>query len=472
MTDRYLDPTDNTPLEEMDRRSLFHPNTALGAFSRGELGDPTIMTGAEGIRLRDSKGREYIDGFAALWCVNAGYGRTEIADAIHRQALSMAYYHHHAGHSSETVIRLSDRILRMVPGMSRVFWGLQGSDAHETQAKIVWYYSNARGLPKKKTIISRHRGYHGMTVMSGSMSGLPNFHRNFDLPLARVKHTVAPYYYWREDPSMSEADYARWCVDELERLILAEGPETVAAFIGEPVFASGGVLVPPQGYWPAVRALCDKYDILLMADEVVCGFGRVGVDFGSTLYDIRPDMMSISKGLTSGYFPLAGSLIGEKVWRVLEEATDRMGPFWHGFTYAAHPMGAAAGMANLDILEREGLTANAARVGAHLKRRLTESLGNHEMVGEVRGVGLMVAVEFVADRTRRRRFDPALRVGQRIMAAARERGLLVRALAEGEILAFAPPLIVTEADVDRMVEIATAAVTETADKLVAEGAWR
>jgi L-2,4-diaminobutyrate transaminase len=457
-------------LEATDRATVFHSNTNLRDFAHGQLGEPVIITGAQGLRIRDQRGREYIDAFASLWCVNVGYGRREIADALHRQALELAYYHGHAGHSSEPVIRLTRRVLDMTPsGMSRIFWGLQGSDAHETQVKIVWYCNNVLGRPAKKKIIARQRAYHGLTIMAGSLSGVPRYHRAFDLPLGPVRHTLAPYYYWREDPAMSEGDYARYCAAELERLIVAEGPETVAAFIGEPVMGVGGVLPPPDGYWPLVGDVLRKYDILLLSDEVVCGFGRVGANFGATLYDMRPDMMTISKGLTSGYFPLAGTVVSEKVWQILEQGSDVYGPFAHGFTYAAHPLGAAVALANLDIVERERLTENARTAGDHLRGRLRETLGRHPIVGDIRGVGLLACVELVADPARRRRFDPGLQVGVRVAQAARARGLIVRPLPDGDMIGFAPPLIITAAEVDQVVELARLAVADIADGLARDG---
>ena len=457
-------------LEAIDRGSVFHSNTNLRQFAHGELGDPVIITGAQGLRIRDQHGREYIDAFAALWCVNVGYGRREIAEALYRQALEMAYYHGHAGHSSEPVIRLTRRVLDMVPeGMSRIFWGLQGSDAHETQVKIVWYCNNVLGRPTKKKIIARQRAYHGLTIMAASLSGLPQYHRAFDLPLGPVRHTLAPYYYWRDDPAMSEAEYARYCAEELERLILEEGPETVAAFIGEPVMGVGGILPPPDGYWRLVGEVLRKYEILLLSDEVVCGFGRLGADFGATLYEMRPDMMTISKGLTSGYFPLAGTVVSEKLWQVLEQGSETYGPFAHGFTYAAHPLGAAVALANLDIIERERLTENARIVGDHLRNRLRETLGRHPMVGDIRGVGLLACVELVADPARRRRFDPDLRVGFRVAQAARARGLIVRPLPDGDMIGFSPPLIVTPTEVDEIVKLTGAAVTDVQNALVREG---
>ena len=468
-----MDPTHNQSLEALDRAGVMHPNTDLRAFAAGELGDPTIVTGADGLRIRDRKGNEWIDGFASLWCVNIGYGRAEIAETLREQALAMAYYHGHAGHSSEPVIRLTDRVLRRCPpNMSRIFWGLQGSDAHETQVKIIWYYNNVLGRTKKKKLIARHRAYHGLTCMSASLSGVPRFHAAFDLPFDCVRHTAAPYYFRREDADQTEQEFSNQCAAELDRLIETEGPETVAAFFAEPVAGVGGILPSPKGYWEAILPVLDKHDVLLVSDEVVTGFGRLGTHFGADFYGYEPDMMTISKGLTSGYFPLAGSVVGEKVWAVLEEGSTKYGPFSHGFTYAAHPLGAAVALTNLDIIDREGLVENAARQGALLRRRLQETFGDHAMVGDVRGEGLLACVEFVADRDERRRFDPGLGVGPRLAAACRAEGLILRPLPDGDMLGFSPPLIVTEADVEEMIARMKRAVDREVAALAAEGAWR
>jgi L-2,4-diaminobutyrate transaminase len=448
----------NQSLEDIDRRTVLHANTDLAAFAAGTA-ESTIITQAEGIRIRDAKGREWIDAFASLWCVNIGYGRQEIAEVLHRQTLDMAYYHSHAGHSSEPVIRLTDRVLRMCPeGMSRIFWGLQGSDAHETQVKMIRYYNNVRGKPAKKKLIARHRAYHGLTCMSASLSGVAKFHTGFDLPLDGVHHVSAPYFFRREDPDMDERAFSQSCAEELDALILREGPDTVAAFFAEPVVGVGGILPSPEGYWDAIMPVLEKHDVLLVADEVVTGFGRLGVDFGCTFYGIKPDMMTISKGLTSGYFPLAGSVVNEKVWAVLAEGSATYGPFSHGFTYAGHPLGAAVAMENLDIIAREDLTANAARMGEKLRRDLRSSLGDHDLVGDIRGEGLLACVEFVADRNTRTLFDPRLGVGAKLAQACRDEGLIVRPLPDGDMLGFSPPLTVTAADIDEIVARCTHAV--------------
>ncbi len=459
-------------LLEIDRQRVFHASTHLKQYAAGELSGRIISSGS-GIRITDSEGIELIDGFAGLYCVNIGYGRTEMADAIYEQAKELAYYHTYVGHTNEALVKLSDRIIKMAPqGMSKVYYGMSGSDANETQLKLVWYYNNARGLPEKKKIISRDRGYHGSSIASGSMTGLPLFHAHFDLPLERIKHTMAPYYYRREDESMSELEFSQYCADQLEAMILAEGPETVAAMIAEPVLGTGGIVPPPEGYWQAIRKVLDKYDVLLIADEVVCGFGRLGSDFGSLHYDMKPDLITVAKGLTSAYQPLSGVIVGERVWNVLEDGTDQWGAIGHGYTYSGHPMGAAAANCNLDIIEREGLVQNAADVGAYLQQRMAETFKDHPLVGDTRGVGLLHALEFSSDKLRREHFDANLKVGPQIAAACLEQGLIARAMPHGDILGFAPPLIANRNDIDTIVDKAHQAVNKVMDNLVTSKQWQ
>ncbi|ELA8359935.1 TPA: aspartate aminotransferase family protein [Vibrio alginolyticus] len=459
-------------LLEIDRQRVFHASTHLKQYSAGELSGRIISSG-NGIRITDSEGIELIDGFAGLYCVNIGYGRTEMADAIYEQAKELAYYHTYVGHTNEALVTLSDRIIKMAPeGMSKVYYGMSGSDANETQLKLVWYYNNARGLPEKKKIISRDRGYHGSSIASGSMTGLPLFHAHFDLPLERIKHTIAPYYYRREDESMSELEFSQYCADQLETMILEEGPETVAAMIAEPVLGTGGIVPPPAGYWQAIRKVLDKYDVLLIADEVVCGFGRLGSDFGSLHYDMKPDLITVAKGLTSAYQPLSGVIVGERVWSVLENGTDQWGAIGHGYTYSGHPMGAAAANCNLDIIEREGLVQNAAEVGAYLQQRMAETFNDHPLVGDTRGVGLLHALELSSDKLRRAHFDPNLKVGPKIAAACLEQGLIARAMPHGDILGFAPPLIANRNDIDTIVDKAHQAVNKVMDNLVTSKQWQ
>ncbi|MDQ1901137.1 aminotransferase [Paracoccus sp. WLY502] len=458
-------------IADMDRRSVLHPFTQLKDFATGKAGDPTIVTGGKGIRIQDAKGNQLIDAFAGLYCVNIGYGRDEVAEAISRQAYQLAYYHSYAAHTTEELARLSDRLVRMAPGrMSKVFYGMSGSDANETQAKLVWYYNNLRGKPNKKKIISRERGYHGCSVISGSMTGMSFYHDHMDLPMGMIRHTGAPHHYWGAEPGETELQFSARRAQELEDLIQREGPDTVGAFIGEPVLGTGGITPPPEGYWAAIQAVLRKYDVLLIADEVVTGFGRTGAMFGSIKYDMEPDLITVAKGLTSAYVPLSASIVSERVYQVMEDAADRIGAFSHGYTYSGHPIGAACANAVLDIVEREDLPGNARTTGEYFQSELRKAFAQMPIVGEVRGVGLMAAVEFVADRDKKTRFDAGLKVGARISAAARARGLIARAMPHGDILGFAPPLVVTPKEVDQIVGLAAEAAREVMNELAGETA--
>jgi L-2,4-diaminobutyrate transaminase len=445
---------------------VLHPFTQLKDFASGKAGDPTIIETAKGITITDATGREYIDGFAGLYCMNVGYGRTEVAEAISKQAHKLAYYHTYAAHTTEELARLSDRLVKMAPGkMSKVFYGMSGSDANETQAKLVWYYNNLRGKPNKKKIIARERGYHGCSVVSGSMTGMSFYHDHMDLPIAGILRTGAPHYYWGAEPGETELEFSARRARELEELILREGPDTIGAFIAEPVLGTGGITPPPEGYWAAVQPVLKKYDILLIADEVITGFGRTGAMFGCDKYGIEPDLITVAKGLTSAYAPLSASIVGEKVYKVMEEGADRVGAFSHGYTYSGHPIGVAAANAVLDIVEGENIPAHVDKVGQYFQKSMQETFSSLPIVGEVRGVGMMAAIEFVADPATKKRFDPALKVGARISKAARDRNLIARAMPHGEILGFAPPLVTTEQEVDRIISIAHEAVLSVLDEL-------
>jgi L-2,4-diaminobutyrate transaminase len=453
------------PLESWDREAFFHPSTHMAAHARGETPNRIVESG-DGVYIVDRDGGRSLDAFAGLYCVNIGYGRTEVADAIAEQAHKLAYYHAYVGHSNEPAIRLSKMIIERAPaGMSRVYYGLSGSDANETNIKLVWYANNILGRPEKKKIISRWRGYHGSGVMTGSLTGLALFHNAFDLPRAPILHTEAPYYFRRADRDQSEKDFSQHCADKLEEMILAEGPDTIAAFIGEPVLGTGGIVPPPAGYWAKIQAVLAKYDVLLIADEVVTGFGRLGSEFGAIHYDMRPDLITVAKGLTSAYAPLSGVIVSERLWQVLEQGSEEMGPIGHGWTYSAHPICAAAGVANLGVIDRDRLVDNAREVGAYFNQRLGAALGDHPIVGDVRGEGLLAAVEFVADKDDAVLFDPALKVGPQVAAALLEQGVIGRAMPEGDILGFAPPLCLTREEADRIVEATVAAVDTVAGKL-------
>jgi L-2,4-diaminobutyrate transaminase len=450
----------NDVLAQWDRENFFHPSTHLAQHARGESAS-RIVTGGKGVFIEDRDGNRLLDGFAGLYCVNVGYGRTEIADAIAEQARELAYYHAYAGHGTEASITLAKMVLERAPkGMSKVYFGLGGSDANETNVKLVWYYNNILGRPEKKKIISRWRGYHGSGLITGSLTGLKLFHDKFDLPVDRILHTEAPYYYHRPDSAMSEADFVAHCVDALEKLIEKEGADTIAAFIGEPVLGTGGIVPPPAGYWDAIQAVLKKHDILLIADEVVTGFGRLGSMFGSDHYGMTPDIITIAKGLTSAYAPLSGSIVGDRVWKVLEQGTDENGPIGHGWTYSAHPIGAAAGIANLKLIDTLSLVQNARDTGAYLNHAMKDAVGGHVHVGEVRGEGMLCAVELSADREARTPFAPARKVGPSIAAALLKRGIIARAMPQGDIIGFAPPLCLEKAEADQLVEAMAQAVGE------------
>lgn len=450
----------NDVLDRWDRENFFHPSTHLAQHVRGET-PGRIVTGGKGVFIEDRNGNRLLDAFAGLYCVNVGYGRPEIAEAIAAQAKELAYYHAYVGTGTEAAITLAKMVLERAPkNMSKVYFGLGGSDANETNVKLVWYYNNILGRPRKKKIISRWRGYHGSGLVTGSLTGLKGFHDKFDLPLEGILHTEAPYYYRRPDVSMSDADFVAFCASQLEQLIAREGDDTIAAFIGEPVLGTGGIIPPPLGYWVAIQQVLKRHDILLIADEVVTGFGRLGSMFGSGHYGIEPDIITIAKGLTSAYAPLSGSIVSKKVWKVLEQGTDENGPIGHGWTYSAHPIGAAAGVANLKLINDLGLVENARETGAYFNQAMKDALGNHANIGEIRGEGMLCALEFVEDRDKRTFFDPARKVGPAIAGALLGRGVIGRAMPQGDILGFAPPLCLTRAESNEVVSKTVEAVAE------------
>jgi len=442
----------NDQLDQWDRDNFFHPSTHLAQHARGESPSRVIRT-ASGVFIEDRNGTRLLDAFAGLYCVNVGYGRPEIAEAIAEQARELAYYHSYVGHGTEASITLAKMILDRAPAhMSKVYFGLGGSDANETNVKLVWYYNNILGRPKKKKIISRWRGYHGSGLVTGSLTGLELFHKKFDLPVEQVIHTTAPYYYRRENLDQTEAQFVEQCAADLEALIAREGADTIGAFIGEPLLGTGGIVPPPEGYWAAIQDVLKKHDILLIADEVVTGFGRLGTMFGSEHYGIESDIITIAKGLTSAYAPLSGSIVSDKVWSVLEQGTDENGPIGHGWTYSAHPIGAAAGVANLKLIDDLNLITNAGEVGAYLNDTMTAALADHPHVGDVRGEGMICAVEFVKDKADRVFFDPADKIGAQISGKLLEQDkIIARAMPQGDILGFAPPFCLTREEADQVV---------------------
>lgn len=458
-------PAINDELAAWDRDCLLHPTTHTSNHARGTV-PGRIMTGGSGVYVEDRDGNRFLDAFGALYCVNAGYGRTEIADAISEQAHKLAFFHAFAGHGNEPAIRLAKMIMDRAPDhMARVYFGLSGSDANETNVKLAWHYNILRGRPEKRKIISRWRAYHGSGLVSGSLTGLKAYHARFHLPLEGFLHTDTPHYLRRADADMTEAEFLDHLIARLEAMIEAEGPDTIAAFIGEPAMGTGGLVPPPEGYWARVQEVLNRHDILLIADEVVTGFGRTGSMFGSTHYGMKPDFMTIAKGLTSAYAPLSGSIISQRVFDVLMKGSDDFGALAHGWTYSAHPVSCAAGVATLQLVDDLGLVANAASTGAYLQKALKSAMAGHPNVAEVRGVGLMAAVEFMADPVARIWYDPPMSMSVKVSAALMRRGVIARAMPEGDIIGFAPPLCITPAEVD----IVTGALREAVHEVLGPG---
>lgn len=439
-----------------DQRSQFHPFTSITDL---KVDGPTVMSSGSGIRVRDVNGKEYLDGMAGLWCVNLGYGRTEITDAIAEQSRKLSFFHTFNGMSTDVVAECAEELLKRAPvPMSRVFFGASGSDANETQLKLIWAYNNLRGQPQKKKVIARWNAYHGSGVATASLTGLPGMHTIFDLPQGPILHVSAPYYYRNAPEGMSERDFSAKLAKELEDLIEREGADTIAAFFAEAVMGAGGLIPPPEGYFEAIGPILKKHDILLVADEVVSGFGRLGTYWGSQTYGYEPDLITSAKGVTSGYFPMSAVFISPKVWDVLEANADKVGVFGHGYTYSAHPVGAAAALAALKLIDELKVVDNVADVGPYLMQGLRDRLGQHAHVGDIRGKGLMLGIELMKDRETKETFPMANRTGRQVLKAAAERGLITRAL--GDTLVFAPPLIITRADADEIADKFALAVND------------
>ncbi|MCZ6720089.1 MAG: aminotransferase [Proteobacteria bacterium] len=457
------------PLAERDKAAILHPFTVLADHL--ETG-PRIIAAADRITLTDDSGKRYLDAASGLWCVNVGYGRGEIADAAAEQMRALSFAHSFGSCSHEPAIRLAERLLELAPGnMARVFFGNSGSDANDTQIKLVWLYNNLLGRPKKKKIIARRGAYHGASLGAGSLTGHATVHDGFDLPIANILHTDCPDYHRRADPAQSERAFSDMLAAKLDALIEAEDAATVAAFIAEPVMGAGGVIPPPEGYFEAITRVLGKHDVLFIADEVITGFGRIGHWFGSEAFGIEPDLITLAKGMTSAYLPMSACLIAQEIWEVLVEGSKRMAPFGHGFTTAGHPVAAVTALKNIEIIEREGLLENARTVGGYLRERLEDVFGDHPLIGDIRGLGLMAAIELDADKGRRRPFGPELKVGSRLGQCCWEEGLIVRGALDKSVAALAPPLVVSERDVDAIVERLVRAVDKLAQSLRAEGLW-
>ena len=454
-----MDTLPNSP-EARDIEYHFHPYT--NARRHQEVG-PLVIERGEGIHVIDSAGNRYIEALAGLWSVAVGFSEERLVQAAAAQMRKLPYGHSFAHRSHNPAIDLAEKLVRMAPvPMSKVFFTNSGSEANDTVMKLLWYRANAMGQPQRKKIISRIRGYHGITIASGSLTGLPYNHKSFDLPLPGVIHVGCPHF-WREGrDGESEEDFASRLAAELDETIRQEGPETIAGFIGEPLMGAGGVVVPPTGYWEKVQAVLRSHDIPLIADEVICGFGRTGRMFGSETFGMTPDIMVVSKQMTSSYLPMAAVLVNGRIFEPIADETARIGTFGHGFTASGHPVAAAVSLENLKIIEERDLVGQAARVGAHLQRRLRE-LSDLPLVGEVRGIGMIAAVELVADRATKAPHGTVGALGAAAAAAMQAEGVLVRAL--GDTLAVCPPLIATEADTDAIVDAFHRALPATAERL-------
>ena len=441
---------------ELDRRSMFHPFTAItDLVAEG----PTLMAEGKGIRVKDIDGREYLDGMAGLWCVNLGYGRREIVDAIGRQSERLSYFHTFNGMSSDVVAQCAGALLQRAPlPMARIFFGTSGSDANETQLKLIWYYNNLRGKPKKKKILARWNSYHGSGVATASLTGLPGMHALFDLPKGPILHVTAPYHYRKADPGQTEREFSRMLARELEELIEREGGDTIAAFFAEPVMGAGGLIPPPEGYFEEIVPILRKHDILLVLDEVISGFGRLGTYWGAQTFGLQPDLITSAKGITSGYFPMSACYISPKVWEVIESNAATAGLFGHGYTYSAHPVGAAAALATLRLIDELEIVNHVANVGPYLQEQMRARLGDHQHVGDIRGRGLMIGIELVKDRATKESFAMADRTGRKVLKAAAARGLITRAL--GDTMVFAPPLVIERDQIDELVDKFASAVCD------------
>jgi 4-aminobutyrate---pyruvate transaminase len=447
------------PLSNMAHRDIetvLHPYTNLAKHR--EKG-PLVLNEGRGIYLHDDQGRRYIEGMAGLWCTSLGYGNEELADAAASAMRKLSFTSVFGGKSHDGAIELAEKLKELAPcPASKVLFASSGSEANDMQVKLTWYYNNALGRPEKKKIISRLRGYHGVTIASGSLTGLPMVHRDFDLPIAGILHTACPHFYRGALDGETEDEFTDRMAKELDDLIQREGPETVAAFIAEPVIGAGGVVVPPSSYFAKINAVLAQYDVRCIADEVICGFGRTGNWFGTQTVGMKPTSISVAKALTSAYFPMSAMTIEEELYQAMVDESRKIGTFGHGFTYTAHPVGCAVALKTLEIYERDGIVEHVRKVAPKFQSRL-RALADHPLVGEARGVGLLGALELVADKTTKRAFDPKHGVGMHGVDTLTELGLINRAM--GDSLAFCPPLIITEDQIDEMFDIVAVALDRT-----------
>jgi 4-aminobutyrate--pyruvate transaminase len=433
-----------------------HPFTNLKLL---QTEGPLVITRGKGVRVFDETGKGYIEGLAGLWCVSLGFGEERLVEAAVDQMRRLSFYHGFGGNVSDTIIDLAEKLVGMAPvPMSKAFFANSGSEANDTAVKLVWYYNNALGRPNKKKIISRHKAYHGVSVAAASLTGLPTAHEDFDLPIPRILHTDCPHYYRFARAGESEEAFATRCAENLEKLIVEEDPDTVAAFIAEPVMGAGGVIVPPPTYFEKIQSVLKKYDVLFLADEVICGFGRTGNMWGSETFDLRPDMITVAKALSSGYVPISALLVSEPIYQAIVDESAKIGVFGHGFTYSGHPVAAAVALETLKIYEERDIVRQVRAISPHLQDGLRRFAG-HPLVGEVRGVGLLGAVELVRQKETGEPFDPGAGAGPYLVKRAHRHGLITRAL--GDTIAFSPPLVITVGEIEEMLASFGRALDET-----------
>lgn len=440
-----------------DVEALLHPTTNLLAHRSA---GPLVLERAEGVHIYDSSGKRYIEGLAGLWCTGLGYGNQELVETAREQMSRLSFTHLFGGRSHEPAIALAEKIKALSPvPASKVFFTNSGSEANDTQVKLAWYYNNVRGQPKRKKFIARQRGYHGTTVAAASLSGLGVFHADFDLPITGVLHTDCPHHWKYAEAGESEEAYASRIVRNLEDMIEREGPETIAAFIAEPVMGAGGVLIPPATYFEKVQAVLARHDIAFIADEVICGFGRTGNWWGSQTFGIQPSSVTMAKAVTSAYVPMGALTVPEHVYETLVQASGKHGVFAHGFTYSGHPLACAVALKTIEIYERINIVEHVRRVAPIFQMRLG-ALADHPLVGEARGVGLIGGLELVKDKRVRQSFDAKLGVGAKAARLAEEEGVLCRAVG-GDTVALCPPLVINGAEINALFDCITRALDRT-----------
>ncbi|WP_340118419.1 aspartate aminotransferase family protein [Pelagibius sp. 7325] len=454
------------PNSAASRDIAYHLHPYTNARKNEEEGS-LILDRGDGVYVIDEDGNRYLEAMAGLWCAGLGFSEKRLVDAATNQMSKLPYYHSFAQKTATPVVDLAEKLVQITPAqLTKVFFANSGSEANDTVVKMVWYYNNAIGRPEKKKIIGRIKGYHGVTVAAASLTGLPYAQFDFDVPIANIIHTGAPHYYRFAEEGESETDFVDRRVRELEELILAEGPDTVAAFIGEPLQGAGGVIVPPAGYWEKTQAVLKKYDVLLVADEVITGFGRTGNLFGCETFGIKPDMMSVAKQLSSAYMPISAVLVTDAIYQAIADNSAKRGSFGHGYTYSAHPVSAAVALETLKIYEERKIVDHVRAVSPRLLDGL-KAFAGHPLVGEVRGIGLIAAVELVADKATKAPFDPLGKVGGFFAARAQAHGVIFRNL--GDTIACCPPMIITEAEIDAVLAGFRKALDETAAFVAEQG---